>query len=64
MSSALLLVHKTRLRIGRHENKEKHPFYFGLSINLLIQNQLLDIENPKNPEIDSPFIFHSLRSLP
>jgi hypothetical protein len=37
--------------MGRHENKEKLRFYFGLRILLPIQIQLLDIENPK---IDFP----------
>jgi hypothetical protein len=41
---------KTHFRAGRHENKEKRLFYFGLRILLAaIQIQLLDIENPKNP---------------
>jgi hypothetical protein len=46
----------TPFRIGLHENKEKHLFYFGLKILLSIQIQfLLEIENPKNrlPIVDS-----------
>jgi hypothetical protein len=35
---------KTPFRAGRHENKEKSLFYFGLRIRLPIQIQLLDIE--------------------
>jgi hypothetical protein len=31
---------------GRHENKEKRLFYFGLKILSPIQIQSLDIENP------------------
>jgi hypothetical protein len=34
-------------RIGRHENKKKHLFYFGFRILLPIQIQLLEIENLK-----------------
>jgi hypothetical protein len=45
---------KTHFRAERHENKEKHLFYFGLGILLPIQIQFLDIQNPKNPKIDSP----------
>jgi hypothetical protein len=41
---------KTHFRIGRHENKEKRLFYFGLRILLPIQIQLLETENPKNPK--------------
>jgi hypothetical protein len=41
---------KTHLRIGGHENKEKHLFYFGLRILLPIQIQWLEIENPKIDE--------------
>jgi hypothetical protein len=44
---------KTHFGAGRHENKEKRLFYFGRSILLPIQIQLLDIENPEN---DSPKI--------
>jgi phosphatidylserine decarboxylase len=44
---SLFLVPKTRFRIGRHENKEKRLFYFGLRILLLLQIQLLDFENRK-----------------
>jgi hypothetical protein len=29
--------------------------YFGLRIPFPIQSQFLDIENPKNPRIDSPY---------
>jgi hypothetical protein len=45
---------KHHFPIGRHDNKEKRLFYFGLRIRLPIQIQLLNIENPKNPKIDSP----------
>jgi hypothetical protein len=38
-------------RTGRHQNKEKLLFYFGLRILLPIQIQQLDIENPNNPKI-------------
>jgi hypothetical protein len=48
------LASKTDFRKGRHENKEKRLFYFGLRILLPIQIQLLEIENPKNPKVDSP----------
>jgi hypothetical protein len=41
--------------IGRHENKENRSCYFGLRIFLTIQIQLLEIESPKNPKIDSPY---------
>jgi hypothetical protein len=37
---------KTLFRAGKHENKEKRLFFFGLRILLPIQIQLLDIENP------------------
>jgi hypothetical protein len=46
---------KTHFRVGRHENKGKRQFYFGLRILLPIQIQLLDIESPKNPKIESPY---------
>jgi hypothetical protein len=46
----LIWVPTTHFRIGRHENKEKRLFYFGLRILLAIQIQLLKIENPKNRE--------------
>jgi hypothetical protein len=42
-------------RAGKHENTEKLLYYFGLRILLPIQIQLLDIENPKHPKIDSPY---------
>jgi hypothetical protein len=38
---------KTHFRAGRHENKEKRLFYFGLKILLPIQIQFLEIENQK-----------------
>jgi hypothetical protein len=38
---------KTHFRAGRHENKEKRRFYFGLRILLPIQIQLLEIEIQK-----------------
>jgi hypothetical protein len=38
---------QTHFWAGRHENKEKRLLYFGLTILLPIQIQLLDIENPK-----------------
>jgi hypothetical protein len=50
----LFCAPKTHFCIGRHENKEKCRFYFGLRILLPMQIQLLEIENPKNPKIDSP----------
>jgi hypothetical protein len=37
---------KTHFRIGRHENKEKRLFYFGL-----LPFKIQEIENPKNPKI-------------
>jgi hypothetical protein len=45
---------KTHFQVGRHENKVIRHFYFGLRILLPIQIQLLEIENPKKPKIDSP----------
>jgi hypothetical protein len=42
-----IAISKTHFRAGRLENKEKRLFYFGLSILLAIQIQLLEIENPK-----------------
>jgi hypothetical protein len=51
---SLFWASKTDFRKGRHENKEKRLFYFGLRILLPIQIQLLEIENPKNPKVDSP----------
>jgi hypothetical protein len=44
---------KNHFSVGRHENREKSLFYFLLRIVLLIQFQLLEIENPKNPKIDA-----------
>jgi hypothetical protein len=44
------LPQKTNFRAGRHKNKEKHLVYLGHRILLLIQNPLLQIENPKNPK--------------
>jgi hypothetical protein len=44
---------KTHFRAERHENKENLPIYFGVRILLTIQIQLLDIENPKYPKINS-----------
>jgi hypothetical protein len=49
------LEQKTHIRPGRHEKKEKRRLYFGLRIILSIQIQLFDIENPKDPKIDSPY---------
>jgi hypothetical protein len=42
-------VKKNRFRAGRHKNKGKRCFYFGLRIRILfpIKIQLLDIENLK-----------------
>jgi hypothetical protein len=54
---------KTRFQAGRHENKEKRLFYFGLRILLPIQIQLLDIVNPKNPKIDFPYWRESEESV-
>jgi hypothetical protein len=50
----LFFAPKTHCRAGRHENKEKGLLYTGLRIIRPIQIQLLDIENQKNPKIDSP----------
>jgi hypothetical protein len=44
---SLFWAKKTLFRAGRHENKEKRLFYFGLRILLPIQIQLLEIENKK-----------------
>jgi hypothetical protein len=52
---SLFWAPNTHFWAGRHQNKEKHLFYFGLQMLLLIQIQLLDIENPKHPKIDSPY---------
>jgi hypothetical protein len=41
---------KTHFCKGRHENKEKHIFYFGLRILSPIQIELLETENPKDPK--------------
>jgi hypothetical protein len=41
----------THFRIGRHENKVKHLFYFGLAIILPNQIQLLDIETIKKRKL-------------
>jgi hypothetical protein len=46
----LFWAQKTPFRAGRHENKEKHSFYFGFRILMPIQILLLDIESPKNPK--------------
>jgi hypothetical protein len=43
----------TNILIGRHE--KKRLCYFVLRILLPIQIQLLKIENPKNPKIDSHY---------
>jgi hypothetical protein len=40
---------------GRHQNKEKSIFFFGLRFILPIQIKLLAIGNPKNPKIDFPY---------
>jgi hypothetical protein len=45
---------RTHFRTGRHENKEKPHFYFGLRILLPIQIQLQEIENPKIQKSTSP----------
>jgi hypothetical protein len=42
---SLFWAPKTHFRIGKHENKEKLLFYFGLRIPLPFQIQL---ENPRN----------------
>jgi hypothetical protein len=44
---------KIHFCIGRNENKEKFLDYFGLRMLLPIHIQLLNIENPKKPKIDS-----------
>jgi hypothetical protein len=46
---------KTHGRAGRHENKVKRIFYFGLRILWLILAQLLEIESLKNSKIYSPY---------
>jgi hypothetical protein len=53
---------KTHFQTGRHENKEKRFLYFGLynfGLILLLWSvlyiTLLEIENPKNPKIDSRY---------
>jgi hypothetical protein len=38
------------------ENKEKHLFFFDLYIFSPLQIQLLDIENPEIPKINSPIV--------
>jgi hypothetical protein len=43
-----------KTNLVRHENKEKLIFYLGLRLLYPIQIQLSEIENPKNPKIDSP----------
>jgi hypothetical protein len=48
---------KTHFQAGRHENKEKLFFYFGLLILLPSQIQFLDIENPKNQK-NRLLLFH------
>jgi hypothetical protein len=48
--------------MGRHENKVKLLFYFGLIILLLIQIQLLEIENPKIKQKSTPPILHSAQA--
>jgi hypothetical protein len=53
---SLFWAKETHLRTGRHANKEKRLCNFGVRILLPIQIQLLDIENPKNPTIDSHYI--------
>jgi hypothetical protein len=45
---------KIHFRIGRHENKEKCRFCFGLSILLKIKIHLLKIVNKKIKKIDVP----------
>jgi hypothetical protein len=37
------------------EIKKNAFFYFGLRILMPIQIQLLEIKNPRNPKIDSPY---------
>jgi hypothetical protein len=44
---------KIHFRIGSHENKIKHLFYFDLGIILPIQIQLLENKSPNN---DSPYL--------
>jgi hypothetical protein len=53
-----LFVGSRKLISKREDMKiiKKCLFYFGLTIFLPIQIQLLDIEDPKNPKIDSPLI--------
>jgi hypothetical protein len=45
VTCSLFWAQKTNFRTGRHENKEKRLFYFGL---LPMKIQLWKIENPKN----------------
>jgi hypothetical protein len=42
------------------KKKEKRLFYFGLRIRLPIKIQLLEIDSPKNPKVDSPYCRVSL----
>jgi hypothetical protein len=55
---------KINFRVASHENKENRLFYFGLRNLLSVQNQLLDIENPKNQKIDSPYTAASSVKMP
>jgi hypothetical protein len=57
---SLFWAPKTHFHVGRHENKEKRLFYFGLRIFLPIQIQLKEIENPK---IDCPYSTFSKNSV-
>jgi hypothetical protein len=48
---SLFCAPNTHFWAGRHENKEKRTYYFGLRILLPIKIQVLDVENPKKSKI-------------
>jgi hypothetical protein len=52
---SLLWVQNTHFSIGRREKKKKRLSTLALEFFLPIQIQLLGIENPNNPKIDSPW---------